>query len=475
MADFTILCVASETDQVCQPTGLFPLENADWRRMPDLPSAFELAEVDPSAVVVWCESAADPPAGQVLSELLEAHPQVAVIVLSDHYSEKNALQAIRQGCHDYLPLDQYERWLTAVQRAVLRRRQTAAQAQALYQVAEAERQRFVAITTRLEQGIIILDLQDRLVLCNPSAQAAFELPSQNYIGQPIRDVITRAVTLNGSELLDILEQKACVQSYHFELVLPDGRVMDAQVVLVPEVGRVITLLDITHLKELDRVKSDFVHTVSHDLRSPLTAILGYVELLDRVGPVTAQQAEFIRRIQTSVSNITTLINDLLDLGRIEAGYDGRKEAVHLAAILHYCIDNLYGQIQAKNQTLDLDAPENLPVILGNPVQMRQMVSNLLGNAIKYTPPGGAIRVRADVEAENMILQISDTGSGIPLAEQAFIFDKFYRASNVTEDVPGTGLGLAIVQSIIQAHQGRIWVDSDPGKGTTFTVVLPVAS
>lgn len=259
-----------------------------------------------------------------------------------------------------------------------------------------------------------------------------------------------------------------------ELTLEDGRVLNAQFTPISEIGMAVTMQDITHLKELDRIKSDFVHTVSHDLRSPLTAILGYVELLERVGPVNEQQREFIRRVHISVNNITSLINDLLDLGRIEAGFDARKEIMPFSAIVHYAVDGMRGRAEEKMQAMLLDVPDDLPEVLGNPARLRQMISNLIANAIKYTGQGGKIKIIARAEGEQIILQVIDTGPGIPPADQPYIFDKFYRASNIPSDTPGTGLGLAIVKSIVENHLGRIWVESALGKGTAFTIVLPIA-
>ena len=231
--------------------------------------------------------------------------------------------------------------------------------------------------------------------------------------------------------------------------------------------------EITHLKMLDRLKSDFIHTVSHDLRSPLTAIMGYVELLDRIGPLNEQQQEFVRRIQNSVNSITTLVNDLLDLGRIEAGFDSRKDLVAMDGILRYTLDNYLNQIKDKRLKVNVDVPQTLLPVLGNPIRLRQMLDNLIGNAVKYTPEGGSIVIRMSVEEEQLITSIKDSGIGIPLSDQAHIFDKFYRASNAPKGVPGTGLGLAIVKSIVDNHEGRIWVESRTREGTTFFIVLPL--
>jgi two-component system NtrC family sensor kinase len=249
-------------------------------------------------------------------------------------------------------------------------------------------------------------------------------------------------------------------------------VFNAQRTPIQGVGQAIVMQDITHLKELDRIKSEFVTTVSHDLRSPLTAILGYVELIERAGPVTEQQQDFIRRVQMSVQQMTQLVTAMLDLGRIEAGLDAAKENARLGALASYAIENLRALAEAKELKLEVDLPTDLPMVTGVPLRLRQLVTNLVDNAIKYTPAGGTVRVRAESDDGQVVLQVSDTGPGIPAADQPYLFDKFFRASNVPKDAIGTGLGLSIVKSIVDSHGGRIWVDSTLGEGTTFTVVLP---
>jgi two-component system NtrC family sensor kinase len=336
----------------------------------------------------------------------------------------------------------------------------------LYSRSEIERGKLETILTRVADGVVVVGTDGRLVLVNQTARRAFAIKNEaNLVGRLVRDVIY------APDLLEILAYGDASAPYRSEIALEDGRVFNAQVTPIPEVGLAVILQDITHLKELDRIKSDFVNTVSHDLRSPLTAILGYVELIERVGPISDQQVEFIRRIELSVQNITALINDLLDLGRIEAGFDVHKEIVPLRTLVYYIIDSLRPRIEEKALQLEVDVPEQLPSILGNPIRMRQMLMNLVGNALKYTQSGGEICISARSQAGQIILQISDNGPGIPLADQPYIFDKFYRASNVAGAV-GTGLGLAIVKSIVENHQGRIWVDSTPGHGSKFTVVLP---
>jgi two-component system NtrC family sensor kinase len=332
----------------------------------------------------------------------------------------------------------------------------------LYARTERERAQLQTILRETEDGVIVVDAENRLVLINPTARTAFGVSSEDVTGRDYATLIRNA------EVRELFNGK----SRRAEISLEDGRVFHAHLTPIPDVGRAVLLQDITHLKKLDRIKSEFVTTVSHDLRSPLTAILGYVELIGRAGPVNDQQAEFIRRVQYSVQSITTLITDLLDLGRIEAGFDTQKEPTHLALVVRYAVDGLRQQAEAKHQTLTISVPDNLPTIFANPPRMRQMLANLIDNAIKYTPEGGAITVTARADDELILLTVTDTGLGIPPADQPYIFDKFYRASNTRQEFTGTGLGLSIVRSIVDNHDGRVWLNSQPDAGTTFTVVLP---
>jgi PAS domain S-box-containing protein len=336
----------------------------------------------------------------------------------------------------------------------------------LYERSEIERNKLETILKKLEEGVIIVDFEGRLLLINQTACKAFGLTDERRIGKPIGEVI------QNPDLLEFFAERAVQTPFQSEITAENGRIFNAQLTPVPEVGLALTMQDITHLKELDHIKSEFVNTVSHDLRSPLTAILGYIELIERVGPVTTQQMDFIRRVQVSVQNITALINDLLDLGRIEAGFDTRKEAVSLLLIVRFALDGFENRLSEKQLNLMLDLPKDLPPVFGNPVRLRQLVANLVGNAVKYTQPGGTVTIHMHAEGEQVILQVVDDGPGIPAIDQPYIFDKFYRGSNVPTNIPGTGLGLAIVKSIVDNHQGRIWVDSVSGKGSSFTVVLP---
>ena len=413
---------------------------------------------------------------EIAANLLERFPSLPVLLLLLQDSPQVVKKAIHIGVSDclYAPLHINE-ILQTVENSIKRadrigdwsRREIKRTTASLQQRID-ELQKLDTIVEHIEDGVIILDEKSNLLLINPAARRSFGLWQDDEIkGKSINEVLSHP------DVKLLLSQGIDNPLPHNEINFEDGRVLSAQCTSIPHIGLAITMQDITYLKQIDRLKNEFVHTVSHDLRSPLTAILGYVDLLDRVGPVNDQQREFIHRVQNSVQSITSLVNDLLELGRIEAGFDTQREVVSLDGIIRFALETLGGQISEKKLNLHVELPTDMPPVRGNPIRLRQMVDNLIGNAIKYTQEGGEIAIAVEVQKDQDILRIADNGPGIPPSDQPHIFEKFYRAGNVPKGVGGSGLGLAIVKSIIDNHQGRIWVDSLLGRGTTFTVVLPV--
>jgi len=342
----------------------------------------------------------------------------------------------------------------------------------LFGVVEEERRKLEAVLANTEDAVILIEEGDaeRVMLANRAARQAFDMPD-DVMDYPLAEVVH-----NGS-LLDLFHRaRAGARSAHAEIPLPDGRTLNAHVTHIPGVGRVAVMQDITHLKELDRMKSEFVSTVSHDLRSPLTSVKGFADLLPVVGPLNEQQQDFLGKIQRGVGTITELISDLLDLGRIEAGVNLEMERCDLGPIVEKAMTSLHSQANLKKQSLQWHIASVLPLVLGNSLRLDQAVSNLVSNAIKYTPEGGQISVSVTSEDGQMVITVEDNGIGIPPTDLPYIFDKFYRVhTKETEDIVGSGLGLSIVKSIVEKHQGRIWVRSQVGAGSTFTFVLPAAT
>jgi two-component system NtrC family sensor kinase len=325
-----------------------------------------------------------------------------------------------------------------------------------------------AILQGVEDGVMITDSDGRMILANRMARSLFGLGDSALAGKSFRETIANPEL----QFLFSRRQNEDPRSRRIEITLPDERIFSASVTPIEGVGYAIDMHDITHLKELDRLKSEFVAAVSHDLRSPLTTILGYVDLIERAGPVTPQQKEFILRVQNSVGSITALIADLLDLGKIESGIDTHKEPMQIGLMIRSALESIRARSEDKRIQVKVTLQEELPQLFGNPIRLRQMISNLLDNAIKYTPEGGTVTLTCEREGDHILLRISDTGIGIPPSEEPYIFNKFFRATNA-QNTSGTGLGLSIVKSVVDFHGGRIWVDSTPGTGTTFTIVLPI--
>jgi two-component system phosphate regulon sensor histidine kinase PhoR len=338
----------------------------------------------------------------------------------------------------------------------------------LYAASEKERETLNTVLRDTEDAIIVADQGNRLLFCNPAACRAFDVNYPNSRGRLLAEVISH------QEVVDLFNKEALSgSSRRREITLAEGeRILNAQLSIVKGVGRVAVMQDITHLKELDRIKSDFVTTVSHDLRSPLTAILGYIELIRRSGALNDVQKQFVERITTGVKSITVLIEELLELGKIEAGFDQDREPTFLQPIVQQVVESLRHQWESKQQDIQVRLPDNLPLVMGNPLRLRQSINNLVENAIKYTPEKGQVRIVLRADNSFLVLRVSDTGIGIPPKDQPFIFDKFYRTDEAIDNYPGTGLGLSIVKGIVEAHNGRIWVESQAGTGTTFTVMLP---
>jgi signal transduction histidine kinase/DNA-binding response OmpR family regulator len=332
-----------------------------------------------------------------------------------------------------------------------------------------QRNQLETTLTHIQDGVVLVDKDRRLMLVNQVAEHLFDL-NNDCLGKSFDEVFS-----HHKELGKLFERDAIDYPGWVEMVNARDEVFSAHLADIPDVGQVITLHDITPLKKLDRIKSDFVSTVSHDLRSPLTAILGYVDLLERAGPLNDMQRDFVRRVKVSAHNITGLVDDLLDLGRIEAGLDMHKDKVALNTLVQESLEIFKGVAADKNQKVEMELADPPPVILATELQIRQMIDNLLENAFKYTPDGGVVKLSTETADGQAILKVSDSGMGIPANDLPHVFEKFYRASNVTGDMIGTGLGLSIVRSVAELHNGRVWAESPQGKGTTFFVVLPLCT
>ena len=342
----------------------------------------------------------------------------------------------------------------------------------LFRTAEVGRQRLAAILAATPDPVLVIDQFDHLLLANPAATQVLGSAMETGLGQPIEMII------KNSELLAIL-RAAPADRLSGEISLPNGRVYltTASPVLAEgqAVGRVCILRDVTHFKDLDKMKTDFVNTVSHDLRSPLTTMRGYATMLEMIGSLNEQQQGHVRKILTSVDNMTRLVNSLLDLGRLEAGVGLQLEMVPLAGILEKAVGSLRLAAQQKNIDLSISpSPNSGTMVEVDPALFAEAVYNLVENAIKYTPQGGKVLLATRVTAKEFLITVQDNGIGIDPLDQPRLFEKFYRGGqHEAREQKGSGLGLAIVKSIVEHHGGKIWLESRMGKGSIFFAQMPL--
>jgi signal transduction histidine kinase len=339
----------------------------------------------------------------------------------------------------------------------------------LYDRVCGERATLQAVIGSVVEGIVITDVQGRIEYANPAGAAALgahigtihdqhldELSPDPRLGELFRAL------LSAREL-----QRGQMQGQ-------DGRVYEASLVMAPGAGVVTTFHDVTHFVQLNALKSEFVSTVSHDLKAPLGLIYGYAWLLAENPELGAESRRYVNMILDGIQRMQQLITALLDLTLIESGTDRERGLVELADLIRESLSAFSAKIKEKGLRVDLCLDPTLPMVRVHTVRVGQALTNLINNAIKYTPAGGRIAVSTHVEEDEIVVRVSDTGPGIPSDKQAGLFGKFYRVgSKETLANEGHGLGLAIVKSVAEAHGGRVGVESVSGRGTTFVFALPV--
>lgn len=333
----------------------------------------------------------------------------------------------------------------------------------------------------LYDPVIVTDADGKVTKLNPAAEEIFG-PEAKNVGHHVRDIAhdSRIATA----VSETLSSQQPVAGEGAALVLPlavDGSERAFRLRTTPmrdEEGRLlgaVTLLeDITHLREIDRLKSEFIATASHELRTPLTSVQMSVYLLleGAAGRLTERQHDVLDACREDCSRLEKLMRDLLDLSKIEAG----EAAPHLVAIsasdlIAAAAESFRGQVESKGIALKIDMAPDLPFVLADRAQVERVVSNLVSNALRHTEPGGEIHITALPRDGHVAVSVADTGQGIPPEYLPIIFDKFVRVPNAPSG--GAGLGLAISKSIIEAHGGQIIVQSKIGHGTTFTFTLRV--
>ena len=343
----------------------------------------------------------------------------------------------------------------------------------LFLAVEASRRQLETILNSTPDPVLVTDASNRLILANPAASQLFGL----NIRRGERLDLQRTIQIKS--LYELL-QASSDDGRTSEINMPDGKIYlataSAMVASDRTVGRVCIMRDISQLKEMDTLKSEFVSTVSHDLRSPLTLMRGYATMLEMAGDLNDQQKNYAKMIVQGVDNMAKLVNNLLDLGRIELGVGLQVESVPVLDIVERVTGNLRMIAKEKDISLSVEIPKDIPHALeADQALLHQAVYNLVENAVKYTPNGGEVIVRLQPAPDSLTFAVQDSGLGISKEDLKRLFEKFYRGTNRKAlSKRGTGLGLAIVKSIAERHGGRVWVESELDKGSTFFLQIPLA-
>jgi len=339
-----------------------------------------------------------------------------------------------------------------------------------------DRNEMRAILTSVIEGVLAIDKNERVILFNSTLEEMFKVIKDKVIGKFFWEVIRNNKL---SVLLKEAMNKRKLKTRQLTLFLPEERIF--QVHALPIKGEegisgvVAVLHDITELKKLERMRIEFVANVSHELRTPLTSIRGFVETLkDGAIDDPENSRRFLNIIEAHTERLNNLINDLLKLSKIESKEIKMEfQPIALREVIEEVVSNFKEAIKQKGHIVEINIPPDFPQIEADPQRIEQVFINLLDNAIKFTPKNGRICIKAVGREKDIQIEISDTGIGIPKEHLPSLFERFYRVDKArSRELGGTGLGLSIVKHIIQAHGGKVGVESEFGKGSNFFFILP---
>ncbi len=427
---------------------------------------------------------------EVLEQIKKIDETILVIIITGYATVETATKAMKRGAYDFIakPFEP-DQMRIVVNRAWEKIRLTR-EAKNLERERkrtlldlDTEKSRIHTILESFPNGAMVTNTDGQVVLMNPAFRRLFELDPDLKPGSLIEDYVPDKGLCN--LVKEISQGKHIdyddIPDYEFALSDKKYLLAKAQPVLGEKqecLGTVVNVMDISDMKFLDQLKSEFVAKVSHELRSPLSTIHEQLALVisDMVGETSTGDQHILSRAKEKTQGLISLIGDLLDLSRIEEGIICHEpKPVNLEEILKNIVDFLETRAKGKKQSLTLDFLKTpLPLMVADPIALESIFGNLITNAINYTQEGGKINVRADLAGINIRVQVIDNGFGIEAKYLENIFERFYRVKNEkTRYITGTGLGLPIVKELTSSLGGLIDVESDPGQGSTFTVLLPV--
>lgn len=334
-----------------------------------------------------------------------------------------------------------------------------------------------ALLSSTHDPVIVVDRERRVRLLNPSAEALLGMNGAAALGSPVAE-LARDDALR--ELLVALLQSA--GQMPAQIATADGSIYVPSAALIsgengePN-GWLLILRDMTRFKRLNRNMAEFLSTVSHDMRTPLTFMKGYLDMLGMIGPLTDRQLEFVDKIGGGVTQMAEMVEKILDAGRLDphtGSYELAREPADLAEVAHRAIQALLEPARKKGLTLSTTIADHLPILNVDRVMLGSAFANLVENAVKYTPEGGTVEVTLGMEQNKIVFRVRDNGYGIPATDRERLFQRNVRIHRPEwKRVKGSGLGLFIVKNVAQRHGGDAWVEGAEGQGSTFCLSVPL--
>ena len=425
----------------------------------------------------------------LIKKIHHMDPEIITVVITGNATIETAVEATKLGAYDYLPKPFSPEALTAVVKRGMEKRILSLEAKKLYadrtqRLLELvnERSRLRTIIGCMADGVLVANLEGRLVLWNTSSVRMLKSRGFDIAGEALEYYISNEPLINA--IKEVLNSK----DKDFSMISREIPVQDEKVVLMANIapvrdeggkilGAVTVLRDITKFKEINKIKSQFVSMVAHELRAPLAAIKGWLEvvLTGEGGGDAEQNKQWLTRAMDRADSLLAMVNDLLVINRMETGKVAQKmETVQINDVINKIIEFLRPEAEKRKVMLSAELSEDLPSIQADLRDMEKLFTNLISNAVKYNTEKGSVLVEGKVEGSYLCYKIKDTGIGISPGDLPRIFDDFYRADDErTKKISGTGLGLTIAKKIVNSHFGHIDVDSQPGKGSVFSVCLPL--
>ncbi len=425
---------------------------------------------------------------EVLPRIKDSHPETLVVMITGYATLETAVEAMKLGAYDFIPKPFQPDQLRITVGRALERIKLAAEARRL----ERERRRTLSdlhleqsrirtIIRALPLGVLVTDPGCNVVLMNPAFRTMVGLEPGAQPGRHLGAYLEEEAEL--CRLVEDLAREPGGEQRSLEFS-PDGqRQLLAQGTVITgdegeHLGAVLVVMDISPFKAMEELSSELVAKVSHDLRSPLSTIYLQLSLLlgEDQGQADPKSRQLLERARQRTQSLIHFVRDIMEISRIESQGEGQVEEVGLEEVLRAAVEGHQTQAENKDQRLELNLPADpLPRLLADRLSLESVFNNLVSNAVNYTPPGGSISVSARLEDRCLVVEVADTGLGIPQDKLEAIFDKFYRVkTEKTRYITGTGLGLPIVKSVVDNMGGDIRVESELDAGTTFTVSLPLA-